>query len=154
MRRLRAAGSTVLLLGLAACSHSGHTPSTPTSSAPASPTGSARQGANLVDPNTYGQSISEAKTLLNTRGKGNSSLSVPGEGKSGDFVVAVSCLGKGPLKVTDKSGRLLLRIATCAANPEAIYNSRGALRPADSNLQLTTDAAVEWRVAALQAPHE
>ena len=153
--RLRAAtGLAALLLGVTACTSSGHTPSKHASSTPPSPSGSAQQGGNLVDPVTYGQSVSGAKTLLNTRGKGNSSLSVPGEGKSGDLVIAVSCLGKGPLKVSDKSGRLLLGIATCAGSPGAIYNSRGSLRPADATLELTTGATVDWRIAALQAPHE
>ncbi|WBO64114.1 hypothetical protein [Streptomyces camelliae] len=143
----------MLLLGLAACSSSGHEPSKHASPTAASPSGSAQQGGDLVDPSIYGQSVSGAKTLLNIRGKGDSSPSVPGAGKSGDLVIAVSCSGKGSLKVADKSGRLLLGIATCEGSPGAIYNSRGSFRPDDSALKLTTDAAVAWRIAALQAPH-
>jgi len=152
--RLSAAtGLMALLLGMTACSSSGHTPSGHAPSASATPSGSAQQGGELADPNAYGKSISGAKTLLNTHGKGNSSLSVNGAGKSGDLVIAISCRGNAPLKATDKSGRLLLRIDTCSASPQAVYNSRGSLRPADVTLGLTTGRTVDWRIAVLEAPH-
>lgn len=153
-RRLSAAtGLAALLLGVTACGSSDHTPHGHASSTSAAPTGSTQQGGALVDPDTYLQSVSGAQALLNTRGKGDSSLSIRGEGKSGDLVIAVSCLGKGSLKVTDKSGRLLLRVVTCAGSPAAIYNSRGSLRPADTSLALTAGPTVDWRIAVMQAPH-
>lgn len=147
-----AAGLAALLLGVTACTSSGHAPSKHAPSASAAPTGTAQQGGALVDPGMYGNSVSGAKTLLNTRGKGDASLSEHSGGESGDFIIAVSCLGNGPLKVTDKSGRLLLRIATCTGSPGAIYNSRGPVRQADAVLRLTTGPTVDWRIAALQAP--
>ncbi|WP_143076566.1 hypothetical protein [Streptomyces sp. MUSC 14] len=155
MRRQPAAatGLAVLLLGLTACTSSGHAPHGHASPTSAAPTGSAQQGGALVDPDTYRRSVSGAQPLLHTRGKGDSSLSIRGEEKSGDLVIAVSCLGKGPLKVTDKSGRLLLRIVTCTGSPAAMYNSRGALRPADTALELTAGPSVDWRIAVMQAPH-
>jgi hypothetical protein len=153
-RQLGAAtGLAVLLLGPTACTSSDHTPHGHASPTSAAPTGSPRQSGALVDPDTYRQSVSGAQPLLNTRGKGDASLSLRGEGKSGDLVIAVSCLGKGSLKVTDKSGRLLLRIVTCTGSPAVIYNSRGSMRPADTVLELAAGPTVDWRTAVMQAPH-
>jgi hypothetical protein len=143
----------VLLLGVTACTSSGNTPSGHPSSASAAPSGSARKGGTPADPHTYGQPIPGAKTLLETRGKGDSSLPLRGQGKSGDLVISLSCTGKGPLKVTDKAGRLLLGIAGCKGTQGAIYSSRAALRQADATLEVTTGPAVDWRVTVLRAPH-
>ncbi|WP_152626369.1 hypothetical protein [Streptacidiphilus carbonis] len=140
------------MIALAGCSSAKQAPSAaPTPKA----TGSATPApTSPVDPQQYGVSISEGELLLNTQGNGNSTLPVQGIGTAGDFVVAVSCLGKGSLHASDKSGRLLLGVDTCDGSPGAIYNSRGQLRSTDAAVAIAAPAGVHWRLAVYRAPHQ
>ena len=155
MRGPAAAGIlAAAVIALAACSSAKQAPSsapTPKAVGSASPSASATAP---VDPQEYGGSIPEGQLLLNTQGNGNSSLSIKGIGTTGDFVIAVSCLGKGSLKANDKSGRLLLGVDTCEESPMAVYNSRGLVRPTDSAVAIVAAPGVHWRIAVYRAPHQ
>lgn len=152
MRGPAAAGIlAAAVIALAACSSAKQAPSAaPTPEAVGSPSPT----SSPVDPQEYGASIAEGELLKNSQGNGNSSLSIKGIGTTGDFVIAVSCLGKGSLKANDKSGRLLLGVDTCEESPMAVYNSRGLVRPADSAVAIVAAPGVHWRIAVYRAPHQ
>ncbi|MFC1403006.1 MULTISPECIES: hypothetical protein [Streptacidiphilus] len=142
------------MIALAACSSAKQAPSAAPTPKAVGPASAAASATAPVDPQEYSGSIPEGKLLLNTQGNGNSSLAIKGTGTDGDFVIAVSCIGKGSLHAADKSGRLLLGVDTCEESPGAIYNSRGQLRAADSAVAIAASPGVHWRIAVFRAPHQ
>lgn len=149
-RRLTVASLVGLLCAVAGCSTANH-PSAPSAAASPSTT-SETPAVGLPDPAEFAESVPEGKLVGEVQGRGGKVFQVPLGKISGDFVIAVTCTGKGSMQIENRTASLILGMQSCAENSNAIYNSRGTLRSVDAKLQVKTPDGVNWRIAMWKAP--